>query len=76
MLEDGRFRGNLSRAEAWEGAGESQEGAKSYEKTSDGDSGGCMAQLDFQPEMIGRQNELKGLHEHLSKASQGRGTTL
>jgi tetratricopeptide (TPR) repeat protein/predicted regulator of Ras-like GTPase activity (Roadblock/LC7/MglB family) len=35
-----------------------------------------MAQLEFQPEMIGRQNELKVLHEHLGKASQGRGTTL
>ncbi|MCJ2563978.1 MAG: DUF2791 family P-loop domain-containing protein, partial [Candidatus Thermoplasmatota archaeon] len=35
-----------------------------------------MAQLDFQPEMIGRENELKELHEHLSNASQGRGTTL
>ena len=35
-----------------------------------------MAQLDFQPEMIGRENELKELHEHLGKASEGRGTTL
>ncbi|MEE9505621.1 MAG: ATP-binding protein, partial [Thermoplasmata archaeon] len=35
-----------------------------------------MTQLDFRPEMIGRQNELKELHEHLGKASQGRGTTL
>ena len=35
-----------------------------------------MAQLDFQPEMIGRENELKELHEHLSKAAHGRGTTL
>ncbi len=35
-----------------------------------------MAQLDFQPEMIGRENELKELREHLSNASQGRGTTL
>jgi predicted regulator of Ras-like GTPase activity (Roadblock/LC7/MglB family) len=35
-----------------------------------------MAQLDFQPQMIGRENELKELHEHMSKASQGSGTTL
>jgi predicted ATPase len=35
-----------------------------------------MAQLEFQPEMIGRQNELEELYEHLGKASQGRGTTL
>jgi len=45
-------------------------------KRSDAESGGQMPDLDFQPEMIGRENEFSELKECLIKASRGRGSTV
>ena len=37
--------------------------------------GGQMRELDFEPDMVGRENELRELQGYLDRAAKGQGST-